>query len=86
MHDAYNEIWITSPRMRPRGVPYLPPPPDPNLFDKNKFKNHPLLSYRKVESSCLCVCQYIIDQPLKLHVKAEAKRFGCALICAQNET
>ena len=33
-------------RMRLPGVPYLPPPPDPSLFDKNKYKNHPLLTYR----------------------------------------
>ena len=41
----YNSMSCT--RMRVPGVPYLPPAPDPNLFSRDKYKNHPLLTYRK---------------------------------------
>ena len=34
-------------KMRVPGVPYLPPPPDPNMFKKDQYKNHPLLTYRR---------------------------------------
>ena len=43
------------------GIPHLPPPPDPNMFDKNKYKNHPLLTYRYGEEVLRLKYPYLED-------------------------
>jgi hypothetical protein len=61
-------------KMRVPGVPYLPPPPDPNMFKKDQYKNHPLLTYRRQKEKQKEIQEIIKKQAIKNRAKALKKK------------